>query len=259
MKKDEKRVFYIDNEDRDVITLKKERKVIPDDYDFIPKSKWWKFKSFVIFYITKFIIFFVVHINLHVSIKNKKIIRKIKDSGFVLYGNHVYPVSDAFSPALISHKRIYTIISPSNLDVPFMGRLLPYLGGVPLGHTDELKKRFNDAIDERLKENKCVIIFPEAHVWPYYTKIRDFSDASFKYPVRNNVPVFTFVTTFQKRKFFKKPKVTIYIDGPFYQKEDLSFEENKKLLHDLVYDSFIKYSKYSTYEYYKYTKKEAKK
>ena len=62
-------------------------------------------------------------------------------------------------------------------------------------------------------------------------------------------------TTFQKRKLGKTPRITIYLDGPFYPDQSLSFEENKKMLHDKVYDSLVKYSKYSTYEYYKYVRK----
>ncbi len=258
-KKKNDRVFYYSEPTDDMIATVKQEMKIPEDWNYAPDSLWWRFKAFWIFYLTKVYVYFYVPLKLHVRIKNKKVIKKAKGSGFVLYGNHVYPYSDAFSPAIISNKRIYTIVSPANFGIPVLGKILPYLGGLPLGHTEELKQRFNDAIDKRLQQKRCLVIFPEAHVWPYYTGIRDFIDGSFKYPIRNNVPIFSFVTTFQKRKHSDKPKATIYVDGPFYPNSKLSMEENKKYLHDEIYKSFVKYNKYNTYEYFKYIKKKDKK
>ena len=59
------------------------------------------------------------------------------------------------------------------------------------------------------------MIYPEAHVWPYYTKIRPFISASFKYPTKLDAPSFSMTTTYQKRKRGKRPKMVVYIDGPF--------------------------------------------
>ena len=44
-------------------------------------------------------------------------------------------------------------------------------------------KEFRKAIAYRVGQNQSVAIFPEAHVWPYYTGIRPFSDASFQFAV----------------------------------------------------------------------------
>ena len=56
---------------------------------------------------------------------------------------------------------------------------------------------FNEAVDKRLAQKNCLVIYPEAHVWPYYTGIRKFpaGDKSFKYAVRNKLPIFTMTTT----------------------------------------------------------------
>ena len=69
---------------------------------------------------------------------------------------------------------------------------------------------------------KCVVIYPEAHVWKYYTKIRPYPSTSFKFPVHCNVPAFCMTTTYYKRKLGKKPGIVVYIDGPFMLDNNLT-------------------------------------
>ena len=128
------------------------------------------------------------------------------------------------------------------------------LGGVPIPTTRRGMRGFCDAVARHAEKNHCVVIYPEAHIWPYYTKIRPFKDVSFRYPVEENKPVFCFTTTYQKRKFSKLPKVTVYIDGPFFPDENLSLKDNRKKLRDLVYETMLERSKNSTYEYVHYIK-----
>ena len=135
-------VYYYREITDDVIETTKQHALTPDDYDYAPDSFAYRFKSFWLFNLTKIYAFFYIHLKLHVHIKNKKLIRKYaKGTGFCLYGNHVCPYSDAYSPAIIAGTRIYTIVSPANFGVPFIGKYLGYLGGLPLGHTEELKKK----------------------------------------------------------------------------------------------------------------------
>jgi 1-acyl-sn-glycerol-3-phosphate acyltransferase len=136
------------------------------------------------------------------------------------------------------------------------------IGGIPLGTNDEEKKAMNEAVDKRIKQKKCLVIYPEAHVWPYYTKIRKFpaGDKSFKYPVRNNVPIFTMTTTYHKSKVKgqARPDMTVYVDGPFYPDEKLTDDQNRAKLAKEAYDSMVKWSKKSTYEYFQYRHKSTK-
>ena len=127
-------------------------------------------------------------------------------------------------------------------------------------HIREEKRAFNDAVDIRLKQKKVLVIYPEAHVWPYATKIRKFpaGDRSFKYAVRNNLPIFTMTTTYHKRKDKKRgdlPRMDVYLDGPFYPDSKKSEDEKRAELSQKAYESMVKYSKKSTYEYFKYIKK----
>ena len=76
-------------------------------------------------------------------------------------------------------------------------------------------------------------------------------------PVKLDAPVFSFTNTYQKRRFFRKPKIVTYIDGPFFPDVALSPSVRKKALRDKVYETMCERAKKSDVEYIKYVKKEA--
>ena len=101
------------------------------------------------------------------------------------------------------------------------------------------------------------MIYPEAHIWPYYTKIRPFVSASFKYPAKLKAPIIPITNCVRKSKLSKKPKITMYIGKPVYPQDNLSVNENKDYLRDECYKVMCETAaKYSTYEYIKYVKGE---
>ena len=264
----EERVFYYASEEDDPIkTDEQEKKVevgLPEGYEFIPKNPFVKLYSAVLFRIFKLFGQYYERGYWQAKFYGREKLKKARGKGYVIYANHTNPFHDVFGPALAADRRIFTIISPVNLKIPGIGKVLPYIGGLPLGKTKEEKKAFNDAVDERLKQKKVLVIYPEAHVWPYATKVRKFpaGDRSFKYAVRNNLPIFTMTTTYHKRKDKKRgdlPRMDVYIDGPFWLDVALSEDENRAKLAKEAYDSMVKYSKKSSYEYFQYRPKSAKK
>ena len=62
-------------------------------------------------------------------------------------------------------------------------------------------------------------------------------------------------TTYQKRKWGKKPKITIYVDGPFYAEEGLSKKQQREKLRDTVYGVMKDRSQNSNYDYMIYKPK----
>ena len=264
----EERVFYYTSEEDDPIkTDEQEKKVevgLPEGYEFIPKNPFVKLYSAALFRIFKLFGQYYERGYWQAKFYGREKLKKARGKGYVIYANHTNPFHDVFGPALAADRRIFTIISPVNLKIPGIGKVLPYIGGLPLGKTKEEKQAFNDAVDERLKQKKVLVIYPEAHVWPYATKIRKFpaGDKSFKYAVRNNLPIFTMTTTYHKRKDKKRgdlPRMDVYVDGPFWPDTKLSEEENRTKLAKEAYDSMVKYSKKSSYEYFQYRPKSAKK
>ena len=262
----EKRVFYYNSEEDDPIQTKeqekKEKVLLPEGYEFIPKNIFVRMYSAVLFRCFKVFARFYARFYLHMDIKGREKFKKVKGTGYVIYANHTNPFHDAFSPALVADKRIFTIISPVNLKLPGIGKYLPMIGGIPLGTNPEEKKAMNEAVDKRLLQKKCLVIYPEAHVWPYYTGIREFpaGDKSFKYAVRNNLPIFTMTTTYHKSKVKgqERPDMTVYVDGPFYPDARKTEDENRAELAEKAYNSMVENSKHSTYEYFEYKKREKK-
>jgi 1-acyl-sn-glycerol-3-phosphate acyltransferase len=186
-------------------------------------------------------------------------LKGFEKKGVYIYGNHTQAGGDPLIPNVFCFpKRVYFIVHPNNVSMPVFGRVMPYLGAIPL--PDDLKayKNFLSAVSQREREGAAVVIYPEAHIWPYYTKIRDFPDTSFAYPCKSNAPVFCFTNTYKKQKLFKAPRIVTYIDGPFYPDEGLPQKQRSKDLRDRVYETMCKRAENSDTEYIRYIKKENK-
>ena len=130
------------------------------------------------------------------------------------------------------------------------------LGSINEVYVGKEEKDLHDVIKERIDKNCSITIYPEAHIWPYYTKIRPFKSVSFKYPVEMKKPVFCITNTYQKRgKDKDKVRIVSYIDGPFYPDENLeTVREQKEDLRNRVYETMVKKSRNSNIEIIKYVK-----
>lgn len=213
----------------------------------------------IIFYhiFAKPIAFLFLKIKYHHKIVNRRCMKNVKNTGFFLYGNHTNAIADALIPTMICNPvGVYVIVHAKNVSMPILGKITPSLGALPLPDDKTAMKNFNKAVEKLVGMKQCITIYPEAHIWPYYTKIRNFKDSSFRYPAGCGVPVFCFTNTYQKRKKGKTPQIVTYVDGPFYPDKDLSLREQKQQLHKCVMDSMQKYCKNSNVEVIKYIKKE---
>lgn len=249
-----KKIYYYDDFDSDVVKSKNQEYILKENYKWIHKNvfyKIWAYILYVIFFIFSFIYDKLI---LRVSIKNRKVL-KGKNS-YYLYINHTQEMGDAFVPPVITrYKRPYYIVNKANLGIPVLGKLLPALGAIviPDGIHDMLK--FRKALKYYGKKHP-IVVYPEAHVWPYYTKIRPFNTSSFQLAVEDEKEVYCATTTYQKSKFFKRPKIVIYVDGPFVCNENLSKKEKVQRLEKLVHDKMTYRSKNSNIEYVTYKKKD---
>lgn len=251
-----KKINYYQTYQDDFVQSEDQNYKLPKDYKWIHKNPIYKIGSQILYIIAYIISLIYCKFFLHIKIKNAKILKKYKKQGYFLYGNHTQPIGDVFTPAHICKgKRIYVIANSSNLKVKIIGGLLPILGILPIPDSTNKMKEFLNAVKQRVEEKNCVVIYPEAHVWPYFTEIRPFSATSFKFPVERKVVSFASTTTYQKRRFGKKPKITVYVDGPFLVDENLNKKENQEKLCNEIYECMKKRSVESTYEYVEYRRK----
>ena len=252
-----KQINYYQTYQDDFVQSQDQSYKLPEDYKWIHKNPIYKIWSWILYKIAYWVSKIYCRLFLHIKIKNAQILKKYKKEGYFIYGNHTQPIGDVFSPAHICKgKRIYVIANSNNLKVKIIGGLLPILGILPIPDTSKQMKEFLGAVRQRTEEKNCIVIYPEAHVWPYYTEIRSFASTSFKFPVEAKAKSFAVTTTYQKRKWGKKPKVTVYVDGPFEPNEKLSKKEKQENLCNEIYECMKNRSKESTYEYIEYRRKE---
>lgn len=193
----------------------------------------------------------------HHKIVNKKVLKEAKGKPYFIYANHTHFIADALIPTIVSFPRdVSVIVHPNNVSMPVLGKITPSLGALPLPDDKEATKNFIRAVEHKVRENKGIMIYPEAHIWPYYTDIRPFESTSFRYPVRHNTMTFCFTNTYQKRRFSKRPQLVTYVDGPYYADEDKKDKEKKQQLRDIVYNKMKERVKNSNIKLIKYIKVE---
>lgn len=250
-----KKVYYYNSIKDDVIKNKNQNYKLKEKYKWIRNSIWYKIYSSIIYFFVYIFGACYCKCFLHIKIKNRNLLKAYKKQGFFLFGNHTQILGDVFIPAYVCKtKRIYTVVSQANLGIPVIGKILPALGALPIPDSLKNIKKLKSVIEKRINEKKCVVIYPEAHVWPYYTKIREFENTPFKFPAELNVPAFAMTTTYYKRKFGKKPGITVYIDGPVVADKKKTKKENQEKIYTEIYEYMKKRSKESTYEYVEYIK-----
>lgn len=250
-----KTYYYSDLLNDDFSKFKIKTIKTPESYKYIHKSIIYKFFSFVLYNLIAkpFAILYVKIVFLQ-RFKNKKALKGYKNKGYFIYGNHTNTIGDAFIPNLINLKKTnHIIVSPDAISIKFIKHIVPMLNGMPIPSGIKSAKNYKKAIEELINNNNSITIYPEAHLWPYYSDIRPFLDISFKYPYELDAPVFTFTNVYVKRKFIKLPKIITYIDGPFFIDKSLERNESIKKLRDEVYEAMIKSNrKHPKYEYIRY-------
>lgn len=255
---DKRTVIYYDDELNDEFSVAQiTPRTIDGTYCYVPTSS---FKAFTHFFwyrmIATPIAFFYTKLVFHHTIVGKEKLKAFRDTGYFLYGNHTQDIGDAFIPNMLNlPKNNYVIVHPNNVSMPILGKITPSLGALPLPDDAAAARNFRKAIDTRIAQGHAIVIYPEAHIWPYYTDIRPFSAVSFSYPVKLGVPVFCFTNTYQKRRFGKEPRIVTYIDGPFYADAALPAKERKQALRDRVYHCMCERAKQSDVVKIRYIKR----
>ncbi len=256
---EDKKVFYYTDPLHDEFSgIKKNTITVDKNYKYISKNPFWNLTSFLIYrvFVTPFVLAHCAR-KFKYKIENKKVLKLHSHEGYFVYSNHTLMGGDAFFPSIVTFpKKPYLIVHADNVSSKGTKNLVMMLGAIPIPTKLNGMPKFKEAIEKRWVQGHPIYIYPEAHLWPYYTGIRPFESTSFKYPAELNSPVYASTTTFQKPKRGKNPKVTIYIDGPFYPDKALSVKENQQKLRDQVYNAMIERSKNSTYEVIKYERRE---
>lgn len=253
------KIIYYEDELNDEFSKSSiEPRIIDENYKYVHKNPLWNLCSFVLQNILSVPIkILYAKIKFRIKYIGKEKIKPYKNEGYFIYGNHTQPFADTFIPSIPMYpKRNFLIVNPVNISLKGTGTLVEMLGAMPIPSNKSAMKNFLEAIKQKTNKGYAITIYPEAHIWPYYTKIRPFKDVSFKYPVQLEKPAFCITNTYQSYgKNNKKIKIVSYIDGPFFPNKELTLKEQQKELRNKIYNCMEERSKNSNIEHIKYIKK----
>ncbi|MBO4421864.1 MAG: hypothetical protein J5879_00380 [Clostridia bacterium] len=260
----QKTVYYDDAQNDDFANTALDGTFIPPDFHFAVTNPAWRIIEFAAYRIVAApAVWIIAKAGYGLKIKNKRAIRKLKKTGYYLYGNHTQGMMDAYTPSLVAFpKHAHIVVGSAALSSPLLGFPVRLLGGIPVPGSTKGIRPFTDALSLRIDQRRVVAVYPEAHIWPWYTGVRPYSDVSFTYPVKDNVPAVAFVTTYRKRKIFKNlhPYITVTLSEPFYPDVSSGKAEARRKLRDQVYGFMCREtSKPDNYAYRVYIKKETDK
>lgn len=253
-----KTVFYTDERHDEFAGDHIVPKRIDGSYRYVNDSIWWRLCRFVSYRLVALpVAYLYCRMALHSTFRNRQVLKQEGKTGFFVYANHTQQIGDPFLPNLALFPRsVYMIVHPNNVSMPVLGRVTPFLGALPLPSDRKAMENFRQAIRIRIRQGNVITVYPEAHIWPYYTGIRDFPATSMKFPVELDVPSFAMTTTYRRRRFSKKPRAVTYLDGPFYPDQSLSPRARAQTLRDQIYGAMVDRSRESDCEYIRYVKKE---
>ncbi|CDB31867.1 phospholipid/glycerol acyltransferase [Clostridium sp. CAG:575] len=253
-------IYYKDELNEEFSTAKIVPRKIDENYKYIHKSVIWNAIAFLLQNVLSVPIkFLYAKIKFKIKYVGKEKLKTYKKQGYFIYGNHTQIFADTFITSNTNYpKKNFFIVNPENVSMKFLGNIVEMLGAIPIPSNKEAMKNFLEVIEKRIKDGNSVTIFPEAHIWPYYTKIRPFKTVSFKYPVQLNVPTFSVTNTYQSYgKNNDKVRIVTYVDGPFFPDDECkTMKEKQQNLRDKVYKKMVERSQNSNIEVIKYVKKE---
>ena len=252
-------IYYDDALNDDFAGTNIQKTVVDETFPYVHESPLWKAVAAVAYYGIAFpLVWFFERVILGMRFENKQAVKQCKDTPYFLYGNHT-GWYDAFTPNLISlPRRNQIIVAADTVSIQGLRSIVQMLGAVPIPTTVKGMKTFVQAVDHFHKDCN-ITVYPEAHIWPYFTGVRPFPDTSFGYAVKYGCPVFAFFTAYSAPKGLlgklRKAKITVYISDPIYPDPNLPPKAARKDLRDRVYAFMAEKSKLSDYEVYQYIPK----
>lgn len=253
------KIQYFTKFDEDVVETADQGYQLKDDFKWIRTDWQFNFLATVISTGAKVFGYGFNKLILRQRFANLDVLKPYRREGYFIYANHTQPIGDVFLPMLAGGaRRYYVICSQANLGVPIIGPLLPYGGAMPIPSDIHQLPALTEAVDYHIKQGDFVTIYPEAHVWPYYTGVRPFSEAAFHFPIATNAPSFVMTNTYQKAKLGKHPQMITYFDGPIYPDVTLPRKERQRKLMQDIKKRMEKRAVLSNVEYIKYVKRKEK-
>ena len=168
-----KTIYYTDPLTDDFARTHIHTKEVGADFPFVHRCFLWNFFAKALYYCVAVpIVFLISKLYLGLKYENRRVLRQLRSTGYFLYGNHTRML-DAFLPAMTAFpKKAYVISNPDAVSLPFLQTLVTMLGVIPIPTKFSGMRQFLASVQQRCQEHSVIAIFPEAHIWPFYTGIR---------------------------------------------------------------------------------------
>ncbi|MCK9234076.1 MAG: 1-acyl-sn-glycerol-3-phosphate acyltransferase, partial [Acholeplasmataceae bacterium] len=150
------------------------------------------------------------------KVRNKKKLKENKKSGHIFISNHIHPLDSFLIGTYLFPKRAYFTMLESNLGLPFIGKLMRFLGGVPIPTKRAQLANFETEMGIALKKKHFVGFFPESALKPYHPSIRNFKKGAIHFALKMEVAIIPMVMILKKPKgiyklYKRKPLIELHI------------------------------------------------
>ena len=157
----EKIIYYKNELEDEFSTAQIKAKMIDASYKYEGGPFFFLGKLFFYEILAKPLAFCFMKIKYGHKIVGKKLLKEARKDGYFLYGNHTNDIADALIPSLSCFpKDVSVIVHPNNVSMPFLGKITPFLGALPLPDDAKAAKNFNKAIKHKIDKGYCVTIYP---------------------------------------------------------------------------------------------------
>lgn len=216
---------------------------IKNNYNYVLNNPLFKLISNILSLPIFIILYTIDKIFLGFCVINKDKI--VKDKGFVSISNHIHYLDCTLIGLIYYPNRVHYPTIEENFKIPFVRKLIRLLYAMPIPKDRIKKDRFYSQINKALKGKFILHMYPEAALWPYYEKIRDFKYGAFKIAVDANVCVQPIRFVFTKsnglyRLYKKRKRICAVVLDPLYPNMKLEYRDRIKDLRDRTYESMKK-------------------
>ena len=237
-----RKIYFSDELNDDFYEFEKiKRPELKPNYNYVHHNIFRRILDGFVYYVIAKPILGLVSFLHGVRYKNKKNLRVLHGKGAFIYANHI-GLSDVYKfQSLVFWKKVNIIGYSDTTAIPIASLVVKAFGYLPIGMDATNLRGLRDGCEFLVKKRKeYVLIYPEAHIWPFYTKIRPFKNVSFVYPAESMSPVVPAVTVFRKVWYSKKPKQTIIFGRVIFPQEGLTVNENRDYLRDECYKEMVR-------------------
>ena len=147
-------IYYKDELNDEFSEAKIEPRIIDENYKY-NKNILWELCSLIIQnFISMPIKVLYSKIKFRIKYIGKENLKKYKNTGYFIYGNHTQAFADTFIPSVANYpKRNFLIVNPENISMKGLQTIVEMLGAIPIPNNKVAMKNFLEIIEKRINNH----------------------------------------------------------------------------------------------------------